>query len=159
MRLSRFANFAFAFLLLCLLALSAGAGPLERASSDSPKSGEVDRTVTRTGPDGTSRTSTGKTTWKRGGGHWTRDTVHTGPNGKQSTTHVDGQKTDNGYTREATHTGPNGGVTTSQGQGTWDPATKTWTRDRVVTHPNGSTSSTQVTRTVTPVTPEPPAAQ
>ena len=127
MRLSRFAPFALALLLFCLLAVGASAEPRHpRAHKD---------------------------------GQWTRDTVHTGPNGKQSTTHVEGAKTGNSYTKTTTHTGPNGGVTTTQGQGTWDPKTKTWTRDRVVTHPNGSTSSTEVTRTVTPVTPEPPAAQ
>jgi hypothetical protein len=187
MRFSRFATFALALLLFCMLAASAGAAPRHaRARSGAPKSGEAERTVTRTGPDGTSRTSTQNATWQRGGGHWTRNTVYTGPAGKQSTTHVDGaktqdgavrdvtrtgpngktstthdelHKTDGGYTRETTHTGPNGGVTTSQGQGAWDPATKTWTRDRTVTHPNGSTSSTEVTRTVTPVTSEAPAAQ
>ena len=82
MRLSRFAHFALALLLFCLLAVS--------ASADAPKSGETDRTVTRTGPHGTSRTSTNHTTWQRGGGRWTRNTVHTGPAGKQTTTHVDG---------------------------------------------------------------------
>jgi hypothetical protein len=183
MGLSRLATFALS--LLVALALSATAADARqrgaRARQGAPKSGHAERTVTRTGADGTSRTSQHDTSWQRGDGMWSRDTVHTGPGGKQATTHVDGAKTDDGhvrdvtrtgpdgktstthdevhktdggYTRETTHTGPNGGVTTVQGQGTWDPATKTWTREKVVTRPNGSTSTTDVTRKVTPVTPE-----
>ena len=131
--------------------------------------------MTRTGADGTARTSTHDTTWQRGGGKYTRDTLHTGPGGKQGTTHVEGartpdgavrdvtrtgpggktatthdelHRTDGGYTRETTHTGPNGGVTTIQGEGQWDPETKTWTREKLVTRPDGSTGGRKATSRV-----------
>lgn len=132
MRLSRLVRFALSLLVgLALVAPAADAGQRRaRAHKGAPKSGHVERTVTRTGKDGTSRTSQHDTTWQRGGGQWSRDTVHTGPNGKQGTTHVEGAKTENGYT-------------------------KTTTRTR----PDGSSSTKQVTRTVTPVTPEPPPAE
>jgi len=151
-----------------------------RARMGSAKSGQAQRTVTRTGPDGTARTSTHDSTWQRGGGKYTRDTVHTGPGGKQGTTHVEAAKTsdgrvrdvtrtgpggktstthdevhrtDTGYSRETTHTGPNGGVTTRNATGSYDPATKTWTREKLVTRPDGSTSKTEVTTQVTPDAP------
>ncbi|HVH20029.1 MAG TPA: hypothetical protein VNF72_17175 [Myxococcota bacterium] len=132
MRLSRLVRFAPSLLVaLALVAPAADAGQRRtRAHKGVPTSGHIERTVTRTGKDGTSRTSQHDTTWQRGGGQWSRDTVHTGPNGKQGTTHVEGAKTENGYT-------------------------KTTTRTR----PDGSTSTKQVTRTVTPVTPESPPAE
>ena len=184
MRFSSTAGSAFACLAVLLLAASSVHAE-ERpggARKGAPKSGHVQRTVTRTDASGVAHTGTADTTWQRGDGHFTRDTVFTGANGKQATTHVDAAKTAdghvrdvtrtgpegktstthdelhrtaNGYTRTATHTGPKG-TTTVQGQGTWDPATKTWTRENVVTHPNGSTTTTQVTKQHTP---PPPAAQ
>ncbi len=238
MRFSRFASLTFVFLVAFLLA-SPDADARERqgrAGKGAPKSGHAERSVTRTRPDGTTRTSTHDSTWQRGGGKYSRDTVHTGPGGKQGTTHVEGaktrdgrvrdvtrtgpggktatthdevQRTEDGYTKTTTHTGPQGGVTTRnatgaydpatktwthdatttrpdgstatshgertrtedgyqrttthtgpqgtttvEGQGTWDPATKTWTREKVVTRPDGSTSKTEVTTQVTPDVPE-----
>jgi hypothetical protein len=172
MRRSRLATLTLACLVALLLAAPEADARARhaRARKSAPKSGEASRTVTRTAPDGTSRTSSHDSTWQRGDGQWTRDTVHTGPNGKQATTHVDGaktenghvrdvtrtgpdgktatthdevQRTDDGYTRSTTTTGPNGGVTTRNATGTYDPETKTWTK--------------QVTRQVTPVT-DPPAS-
>lgn len=188
MRFSRLATFALSLVVaLAFVAPAADAGQRRaRAHKGAPKSGHAERTVTRTRPDGTSRTSQHDTTWQRGDGQWSRDTVHTGPNGQQGTTHVEGAKTENGrvrdvtrtgpggktstthdevqrtedgYTKTSTHTGPNGGVTTAEGQGTWDPATGTWTRETVVTRPNGTTTTTEVTRTATPATDEPTPAE
>jgi len=240
---SRFASLSLACLVgFLLVAPEADARSRQaRARQGAPKSGHAERTVTRTGPDGSSRTSTHDSSWQRGDGQWSRDTVHTGPGGKQGTTHVEGAKTqdgrvrdvtrtgpggkqatthdevhrtEGGYTRETTHTGPNGGVTTRnatgafdpetktwthdatttrpdgstatshgertrtedgyqrttthtgpqgtttvEGQGSWDPVSKTWSREKVVTRPDGSTSKTDVTTQVTPVTPEPAAAE
>lgn len=160
------------FTLSCLVALlltASGADARERQQR--AKSGQVHRSVTRTGADGTSRTSTHDTTWQRGGGKYSRDTVHTGPAGKQATTHVEGAKTqdgrvrdvtrtgpggktssthdelhrsESGYTRETTHTGPNGGVTTRSATGAYDPESKTWTKDVTRTNPNGSVGTTHV---------------
>lgn len=182
MRPSRLAILVLTLLVALLLAPQAHAWQRRaHARKPVPKSGEVERTVTRTGPDGTSRTSSHDTTWQRGDGKWTRDTMHTGPNGQQGTTHVEGSKTedgavrdvtrtgpggktstthdelhrtDGGYTRQTTHTGPQGGVTTRDATGSWDPETKTWTRDVTTTHPNGQTTETEVERHVTDVTPE-----
>ena len=188
MRGFRFASLTFSFLFALLLATpEAGARERQgRARTGAAKSGHAERTVTRTRPDGTSRTSTHESTWQRGDGKWTRDTVHTGPGGKQGTTHVEGattqdgrvrdvtrtgpdgktatthdelHRTEGGYTRETTHTGPNGGVTTRSATGAYDPATKTWTREKVVTRPDGSTSKTEVTTQVTPDAPEAPPAE
>jgi hypothetical protein len=132
MRPSRLVPFSISLLAaLVLVVPAADAGPRHaRAHKGAPTSGHVERTVTRTGKDGVSRTSQHDTTWQRGGGQWSRDTLHTGPNGKQGTTHVEGVKTDTGYTKTTTHT-----------------------------RPDGTTSTKQVTRTVTPVTPEVPLAE
>lgn len=184
MRLTRFALLFLASLAL-LAAPAAQAGERRPRAHELPKSGEAHRTVTRTGADGTSRTSSHDTQWQRGDGRWTRDTVHTGPNGQQATTHVDGAKTedghvrdvtrtgpegktatthdevhrtDDGYARNTTHTGPNGGVTTRNATGSYDPETRTWTKDVDVTRPDGSNVSKQVTRQVTPVTEDAPPA-
>ena len=111
-----------------LWAAPAGAG--ERRAHPRPKSGQVERSVTRTGPDGTSRTSSHDTTWQRGGGQWTRQDVHTGPNG---------------------------GVTTRSASGVYDRETRTLEKDVTLTRPDGTSSSKHVTRTVTPVTESGPA--
>jgi hypothetical protein len=162
------------FTLSCLVALllsTPGADARERmgrSRTGAAKSGQAHRTVTRTGADGTARTSTHDTSWQRGGGKYSRDTLHTGPGGRQGTTHVEGartpdgavrdvtrtgpggktatthdelHRTDGGYTRETTHTGPNGGVTTRSATGTYDPATRTFTRDATTTRPDGSTAT------------------
>ena len=76
--------------------------------------------------------------------------MHTGPGGKTATTHDELHRTENGYTRATRHTGPNGGVTTRSANGTYDPETKTWTRQKVVTRPDGSTAKTDVTTKITP---------
>jgi hypothetical protein len=186
MRLPRFAILSLSCLVAVLLAAPQADARERRARKHAPKSGHVERTTTRTGPDGASRTSSHDTTWQRGDGRWSRDTVHTGPNGQQGTTHVEGAKTEdgavrdrtrtrpdgrtatthdevhrseNGYTRETTHTGANGGVTTRNATGAYDPETQTWTRDATTTRPDGSTTTTQVIRQVTPVTDPAGAAQ
>jgi hypothetical protein len=145
MRLSRLVRFALASsVALAFVASAADAGQRRaRAAQGAPKSGQAQRTVTRTGPDGTSRTSTHDSTWQRGNGTWTRDSVHTGPNGKQGTTHVEGAKTDDGRVRDVTRTGPGGRTSTTH----------------VEVHRSENGHTRQTTRTgpdagVTPVTPE-----
>jgi hypothetical protein len=108
------------------------------------KSGQAERTVTRTRPDGSTRTSKHDSTWQRGDGKYTRDTVHTGPRGKTATTHDEVRRTDGGYSRATTHTGPNGGVTTRNATGAYDPASKTWSKDVTTTRPDGRSATTQV---------------
>ena len=138
------------FTLSCLVALllsAPGADARERmgrARMGGAKSGQAHRTVTRTGADGAAHTSTHDTTWQRGGGKYTSDTLHTGPGGKQATTHVEGARTEKGYTRQSTHTGPNGGVTTRNTTGSYDPQTKSWNQDVTRTNPNGTTATTHV---------------
>ena len=188
MRCSRFVSFTFAFLVACLLVAPAADARARqaRARQSAPKSGHSERTVTRTGPDGPPRTSSHDSSWQRGDGKWSRDTLHTGPGGKQGAIHVEGAKTedgrvrdvtrtgpagatatthdevhrtDAGYTRQTTHTGPNGGVSTRNASGAYDPETKTWTREAVVTRPDGSTQKTDVTTQVTPVEQGPAATE
>lgn len=151
MHASRPASLALAFAFALLLSTpDADARERQgRARAGAPKSGQAHRSVTRTGQDGTPRTSTHDSTWQRGGGQWTRDTVHTGPGGKQGTTHVDGQRTEDGYTKTTTHTGPQGGVTTRSTTGSYDPATKTWTHDATTTRPDGFTATSHSERTRT----------
>jgi len=130
MQTSRFASLALALLVAFLLAApDADARTRQtRARKSAPTSGHVERSVTRTGPDGSSRTSSHESTWQRGDGQWSRDSVHTGPNG---------------------------GVTTRNAAGAYDPETKTWTREKVVTRPDGSSVTTDVTKQITPVVQEP----
>lgn len=124
--------------LAALLALSLGlwlaapAGAGERRAHPRPKSGHVERTITRTGPDGVSRTSQHDTSWQRGDGQWTRQDVRTGPNG---------------------------GVTTRSASGVYDRETRTLNKDVTLTRPDGTSSSKHVTRQVTPVTESSPAAR
>lgn len=143
---SRIASFTLAGLVALLLASpdADARERQERARMGAPKSGHAERSVTRTRPDGTTRTSSHDSTWQRGDGKYSRDTVHTGPGGKTATTHDEVQRTEDGYTRATTHTGPNGGVTTRNATGGYDPATKTWTKDVTRTNPNGSTATTHV---------------
>ena len=88
-----------------------------------------------------------------------RDVTRTGPAGATSTTHDEVHRTHDGYTRQTTHTGPNGGVSTRNASGAYDPETKTWTREAVVTRPDGSTTKTDVTKQVTPVEQEAAATE
>jgi hypothetical protein len=184
---SRLAALTLAVLVALLLAAPQADARERRthARQSAPKSGQVERTVTRTAPDGSSRTSRHDTRWERGDGRFSRDTVHTGPGGRQGTTHVEGVKTENGhvrdvtrtgpdgkistvhdevtrtddgYTRSSTRTGPNGGITTRNATGSYDPETKTWSKDVTTLRPDGSSTQTSVTRQVTPVTQAPPAA-
>jgi hypothetical protein len=162
--------------ILSILVLAAPAANA-RKRHELPKSGSVHREVTRTGPDGQPLTSTADTTFQRGDGKWTRDTVRTGPKGGQTTTHVDGAKTadgfvrdktttgpngktatthdelhrsDGGYSRVTTRTGPAGGVATRESQGVWDSATKTWKRTTTLTGPKGNSKTTEKSTTFTP---------
>jgi len=73
----------------------------------------------------------------------------TGAGGKTASTDVTATKTADGYQRSATATGPGGKTASSQSSGTWDPATKTWTKDKSVTGPNGQTKSWEKKKTVT----------
>jgi hypothetical protein len=74
MRFSRFASVTLAFLTAFLLASpdrlpDADARERQgRAPMGAAKSGHSERSVTRTRPDGTSRTSTHDSTWQRSGG-------------------------------------------------------------------------------------------
>ena len=106
---------------LCILALAAPAAQARGRHPKLPARGSAHREVTRTGPNGNSRTSSADTTWQRGDGAWTRDTVRTGPNGGQSVTHVDGAKTADGFVREKTTTGPNGRSATAQASTAFTP--------------------------------------
>lgn len=157
---------------LALLLLAAGpAEARERRGGRVPKSGSAHREVTRTGPGGEPRTRTQDSTWQRGDGAWTRDTTHTGPGGRQGTTQVEGQRsgdgwirsktstgpggrtattndelhrTEGGYVRDTTRTGANGGVTTRHAEGSYDPESRTFSKDVTTTLPSGKTLTQDV---------------
>ncbi|MFP5239202.1 MAG: hypothetical protein ACLGQW_05160 [Acidobacteriota bacterium] len=78
-----------------------------------------------------------------------RNTTVTGSGGKAVTKRVTGSRTDNGYTRSATTTGPGGKSVEKDATGSWDSSTKTWTKDKSVTGPNGQTRSWRKQTTVT----------
>jgi hypothetical protein len=81
-------------------------------------------------------------------GHSTHRTVtRTGAEGRTATRSTNKTITENGYDRSSTATGPNGKTATRNATGTYNPETKTWTRDVVKTGPNGATST--ATREVT----------
>ncbi len=70
-----------------------------------------------------------------------RQSTVTGAHGKQATTNVEANRTATGYQRSSTTTGPNNKSVSSQSSGSWDSSTKTWTKDKSVTGPNGQTKS------------------
>lgn len=72
-----------------------------------------------------------------------RNTSVTGSGGKTVSKRVTGSRTDNGYTRSETTIGPNGKSVEKDSSGSWDSATKTWTKDKSVTGPNGKSKSWQ----------------
>ncbi len=63
-----------------------------------------------------------------------RDVVRTGPNGKTRTVSDDVQRTNDGYARETVRTNANGGTTTRDVDATFDPATKSFSKDVSVEH-------------------------
>ena len=71
---------------LCLalsLALSGAAAAGERLERKHlPANGSSQRTLTRTGPNGQSRTWNRNSTWQSGNGAWSRQTTQTNPQGK-----------------------------------------------------------------------------
>jgi len=84
---------------------------LSEASAAPPRA--ASSTVTRTGPEGNTAT-------------------------RQSSVATNGQ---GGYNASSTVTGPNGNTATRQQSGSYNPATKTYTRSGTTTGPNGNQSS------------------
>jgi hypothetical protein len=67
----------------------------------------------------------------------TRDVQRQGPEGQTATRHDETQRTENGYTRNSTATNAQGQTTTRNATGTYDPGTKTWTKDVSVNRGDG----------------------
>lgn len=158
---------------IAVAGLSLWAVGLTDALAWNPKTGSA--TVTRTGPAGHSSTRQ-TTATTNGQGGFSAHSTFTGPAGNVSTrsqsgaynaaTHsynrsggatlANGQQThftsstqatgNDGYVHSSTHTGPNGNSVTTQGQGSYNPATGQFDQTRTTTGPNGQ-SSTE-TRTV-----------
>jgi hypothetical protein len=138
--------------------------------------GQYHATTTWTGPNGKTARRETYGTYDKDAGQWTRDTTSVGPNGKTRNTHAEVQRTDSGYTRDVVHTGPqgemrlhtdfvrtengfemnksitppNGKTITQQTVMTYDPESHTATSVRTMTGPNGQTVTREVTRTWTP---------
>ena len=78
----------------------------------------------------------------RENGTRTRDVASQGPNGKTATREDVTQRTADGFTREAVRTNANGGTTTRDVNATFDPATKTFTKDVSVEHERATPPAT-----------------
>ena len=67
----------------------------------------------------------------------TRDVQRQGPEGQTATRHDETQRTENGYTRSSTATNAQGQTTTRNATATYDPSTKTWSKDVSVNRGEG----------------------
>jgi hypothetical protein len=67
----------------------------------------------------------------------TRDVQRQGPEGNTATRHDETQRTESGYTRNSTATNAQGQTATRNATATFDPSTKTWTRDVSVNRGDG----------------------
>ena len=106
--------------------------PPRTSTVSAPKA--ATRRPRHTGPQGgvTTRSATGA--YHPATKTWTHDATTTRPDGSTATTHGERTRTEDGYQRTTTHTGSQG-TTTVEGPGSWDPATKTWAREKLVTRP------------------------
>jgi hypothetical protein len=93
---------------LCCVALTASTALAREPRGGAAHSGSSHREVTRTGPDGRSRTWVGDTSWQRGNGRFDRHTVQTGPRGATRSKDVHVERTDTGATRTTRVTRPDG---------------------------------------------------
>jgi hypothetical protein len=87
------------------------------------------RNDTWTNANGKSATRTATVVNDKEAGTRTRDVVMTLPDGRTRTMNDVTTRTGNGYTRDTSITNPNGSTLQRDVSATWDPATKTWTRD------------------------------
>ena len=108
-------------------------------------------TVTRTGPAGNTATRQSNVATNGQGGYTAGSTV-TGPAGNTATRQQSGSynPATKTFTRSGTTTGPNGNSVTSTGQAAYNPATGTATQSRTTTGPNGKSATESRTVTVTP---------
>lgn len=104
------------------------------------ENGTRTRDVDWKGPNG--KTATREDVTQRTADGYTRDSTFTGPNGKTRTVSDDVQRTDDGFTRETVRTNANGGTTTRDVDATYDPATKTFTKDVTVEHERATPPAT-----------------
>jgi hypothetical protein len=97
---------------------------------------------TLTGPTGQIATRQSSGAYNPSTQTYSRAGTTTFANGKQLSFSSSTQATgNNGYVHSSTHTGPNGGQVTVQGQGSYNPATQSFTQSRTVTGPNGNSST------------------
>ncbi len=85
-----------------------------------------ERNITRTGSNGFSASKSVNTTRTSQG--YNRNTTVTGVNGNSASSSSSAARTDSGYNRSTTVTGPQGNSGTRNVSGSWDAATKTWTK-------------------------------
>lgn len=90
------------------------------------------RDVTWSGPDGQQATRNAVVVNDRDAGTRSRNVVATGPNGGQRTIDDRWQRTESGYTRSTVVTNPTGAVNTRDVGASYDPETKTWTKEVIV---------------------------
>ena len=100
------------------------------------------RDVEVQGPNGKTATRDATVVRDKEAGTVSRDVVTTGPNGRTRTVDDDIQRTDDGYTRETVRTNPNGSTLTRDVNATYDPATKTFTKDVSVDHERATPPAT-----------------
>jgi hypothetical protein len=84
---------------------------------------------TWTNENGQGATRTATVVNDKEAGTRSREVEMTLPNGRTRTTSDVITRTENGYTRDTSITNPNGATIQRDVDATWDPATRTWTRD------------------------------
>ncbi|GFK92264.1 hypothetical protein NNJEOMEG_00086 [Fundidesulfovibrio magnetotacticus] len=86
-----------------------------------------------------------------GGDAWAykRKSSVTGQGGRSVTQDVNANRTATGYQRSSTTTGPRDNSVQTQSSGNWDSNTNTWTKDKSVTGPGGTSKSWEKSTTVT----------
>ena len=82
-----------------------------------------------TGPNGRNATRDATVTRDVESGTKTRDVTWTGPEGQTATRLDTTTRTESGYTRSTTRTGPAGHTAERDVVSTWDPETRTWTKE------------------------------
>jgi len=103
------------------------------------------RSTVATGPRGGTATRSAQGQWDAESRTWTKSATATGPAGRTATSARSATRTPDGYEKSTTVTGPQGNSATRNAQGSWDPATRTWSKSAATTGSGGQSVSTTTT--------------
>ena len=74
---------------------------------------------------------------------FSRSSSASGPGGRSATNAATVTRTENGYARSAETTGPGGATASRQTSGSWDAASKTWSKSTAYFGPQGKTGTVE----------------